>query len=205
MTGIRECGGRPAVEQTAPREWLRPHLGGQGPRLRSLFWCGSRLQNTLPIYRNPLHALAGSARFVVEDCSPSDAMYDDMLTILSCATQMSNLISAMVDWTGVNSTGFDVSNENVNVTDRIMDAVRCCACVHGVRSCRTAALQATHSTQSSDSTISNGLGRTVTSLTVLWPCSFYQTVVQGVFRLCAVAGSDGGAGPEHAPTRDNRH
>jgi hypothetical protein len=75
-------------------------------------------------HRNPLHALAGCARFIMETCEPDDENYEDMCTILSSASQMSNLITAMVDWTGVNSSYCDTPSEAVNVMDAIKELVR---------------------------------------------------------------------------------
>ena len=61
---------------------------------------------------------------MMEACSPSDAVYDDVSTILSSANQMSNLITALVDWTGVNSASAESNAEPVDIAAVCADAVR---------------------------------------------------------------------------------
>ena len=79
------------------------------------------------ICRNPLHAVAGAARFLMEDCSPTSRMYEDVSTIASCATQMSNLITALVDWTGVNSSAGEATLTAVDVLSLCTNVVSRCS------------------------------------------------------------------------------
>ena len=60
----------------------------------------------------------------METCQPSDPNFEDVTTILSCATQMSNLISAMVGWVGVNSSGADLNVSIVDVEQTVLATVR---------------------------------------------------------------------------------
>ena len=70
-------------------------------------------------FRNPLHAVAGCARFILEQCSPDDDIYDDVCVILSGTTQMSNLITSLVEWTNVNSEKAELCSEALDVMPRI--------------------------------------------------------------------------------------
>ena len=70
---------------------------------------------------------------MMEACSPSDAVYDDVSTILSSANQMSNLITALVDWTGVNSASAESNAEPVNIAAVCADAVRSRVCITALR------------------------------------------------------------------------
>ena len=62
----------------------------------------------------------------MEDCSPTSRMYEDVSTIVSCATQMSNLITALVDWTGVNSSAGEATLTAVDVLSVCTNVVRSC-------------------------------------------------------------------------------
>ena len=79
--------------------------------------------------RNPLHALAGAARFLLEECRPNSTMFDDVTTIVSSATQMSNLITALVDWTGVSSASSEAKLTAVGLpaicSAQVITVVRC--------------------------------------------------------------------------------
>ena len=75
-------------------------------------------------FRNPLHAVAGCARFILEQCSPDDDIYDDVCVILSGTTQMSNLITSIVEWTNVNSEKAELCSEALDVMPFLSDAVR---------------------------------------------------------------------------------
>jgi hypothetical protein len=68
--------------------------------------------------RNPLHAVAGSARFILDGLTPNDAIYEDMLTIVNGCLQMTGLISNVVEWTSVNADAADVDS---SVTHRPVD------------------------------------------------------------------------------------
>ncbi len=59
----------------------------------------------------------------MDTCQPNDSIYEDVATILSGAQQMSNLITAMVDWTAVNSAA-DAYREPTNVVALCTQAVR---------------------------------------------------------------------------------
>jgi hypothetical protein len=56
-----------------------------------------------------LHALAGSARFIKEALAftHGDDVYEDACIVLDNAVSMSNLITAIVDWTSATSDTSD--------------------------------------------------------------------------------------------------
>ena len=68
----------------------------------------------LPSPRNPLHALAGSARFIKEASERGSEIFEDACTVLDNATAMSNLLTAIVDWTSATS---DASEPTLAPTD----------------------------------------------------------------------------------------
>ncbi len=63
--------------------------------------------------RNPLHAVAGCARFALEALNPNDetGMYEDLSTIVSSAIQMSNIITSIVEWTSAASAACDAGTD----------------------------------------------------------------------------------------------
>ena len=71
-----------------------------------------------------MHAVAGAARFLMEECTPSSRLYEDVSTILTGAAEMSNLITALVDWTGINSSAGDATLTVVDVQDICTSVVR---------------------------------------------------------------------------------
>ncbi len=74
--------------------------------------------------RNPLHALAGSARFIKEASNLGDEVYEDACIVLSNATTMSNLITAIVDWTSATSDASDPVQLPTDVLELCRKAVR---------------------------------------------------------------------------------
>ena len=50
-------------------------------------------------------------------------MYEDVVTILQGSQEMTNIISAIVDWTGVNSIAGDVCTRPVCLRDLSLQAV----------------------------------------------------------------------------------
>jgi signal transduction histidine kinase len=74
--------------------------------------------------RNPLHAVAGCARFLLERSSPGDAVYEDVTTILSGASQMSRLITDIMDWSKVSAGKVDLVLEAAYVPSLLKDVVR---------------------------------------------------------------------------------
>ena len=79
------------------------------------------------VNRNPLHAVAGSARFILERCEPGDDMYDDVTTILSGTREMSNLITSLMDWTNVNSEKAEVTTTSIALRPVVRTLVRAVA------------------------------------------------------------------------------
>ena len=73
--------------------------------------------------RNPLHAVAGSARFLLEKSTPGDALYEDIVTILSGASQMSRLISDIMDWSKVSAGKIDLVLEPTYFPSLLKDLV----------------------------------------------------------------------------------
>ncbi len=73
---------------------------------------------------NPLHAVAGSARFLLEKTSPGDSLYEDVVTILSGASQMSRLISDIMDWSKVSAGKIDLVLEATYFPSLLKDVVR---------------------------------------------------------------------------------
>jgi signal transduction histidine kinase len=74
--------------------------------------------------RNPLHALAGSAGFIKEASRRGDEIYEDACIVLSNATSMSNLITAIVDWTSATSDASDPVLLPTDVLELCRKAVR---------------------------------------------------------------------------------
>jgi hypothetical protein len=70
--------------------------------------------------RNPLHALAGSARFIKEGTERGSEIFEDACIVLENATSMSNLLTAIVDWTSATS---DASEPTLVATD-VLDMCR---------------------------------------------------------------------------------
>jgi hypothetical protein len=71
-------------------------------------------------HRNPLHALAGSARFIKEGSERGSEIYEDACIVLDNATSMSNLLTAIVDWTSATSD----ASEPVLVSTDVLDMCR---------------------------------------------------------------------------------
>jgi hypothetical protein len=71
-------------------------------------------------HRNPLHALAGSARFIKEGNERGSEIYEDACIVLDNATSMSNLLTAIVDWTSATSD----TSEPVLVSTDVLDMCR---------------------------------------------------------------------------------
>jgi hypothetical protein len=71
-------------------------------------------------HRNPLHALAGSARFIKEGSERGSDIYEDACIVLDNATSMSNLLTAIVDWTSATSD----TSEPVLVSTDVLDMCR---------------------------------------------------------------------------------
>jgi hypothetical protein len=99
------------------------------PHTRMSHWCSPP--------RNPLHALAGSARFIQEASRPGDEVYEDACIVLDNATSMSNLITAIADWTSATSDTSDPVMAPCDIVDL------CRRAVSGVRS-RPNPAQAAH-------------------------------------------------------------
>ncbi len=85
-----------------------------------------------PPIRNPLHALAGSARFIKEGSRPGDEVFEDACIVLSNATSMSNLITAIVDWTSATSDASDPVHIATDVVQLCRRSVSGDSCVQGV-------------------------------------------------------------------------
>ncbi len=75
--------------------------------------------------RNPLHVLAGCARFIKDTCHRGDAIYEDVCTVLENATAMSNLLSAIVEWTSAVAEDSEPLLEPTNVVDLCKREVGC--------------------------------------------------------------------------------
>ena len=80
---------------------------GTASRWKCFWYSSGRLLCMLSAARNPLHALAGSARFIKEASRQGDEVYEDACIVLDNATSMSNLITAIADWTSATSDTSD--------------------------------------------------------------------------------------------------
>lgn len=65
--------------------------------------------------RNPLHALTGAVGFIREQVRNGDSIFEDVVTIKSCATQMSRLIDDIMDWSKVSVGKLELQYGNVNL------------------------------------------------------------------------------------------
>jgi signal transduction histidine kinase len=74
--------------------------------------------------RNPLHAVSGSAAFLLDLVKPGDEMYEDVIVIVSGAAQMSRLISDIMDWGKVSSGEMTLSREPTVLPSLLRDVVR---------------------------------------------------------------------------------
>ena len=68
--------------------------------------------------------MAGSARFIKESATKGSEIFEDACIVLDNATSMSNLLTAIVDWTSATS---DTSEPTLVATD-VLDLCRRTVC-----------------------------------------------------------------------------
>ena len=88
------------------------------------------------LIRNPLHAVAGCAQFLLESTGTESASFEDVATIVSSTAQMSRLIADIMDWSKVSAGKAKLVLARTDVHQLLKSAVKHCVWLGLFRFCR---------------------------------------------------------------------